>query len=193
MGIFIGYSSRIFNKTGGSQDYANYFTAALGFFNMITVLIGTCLVDSNIYSELGRRLVMIQGCAGMMICMILLGTAVIYNCSAYMQLVIILLFVAFFESSLGPLLFVYLGEIMTDKGISIAMAMNALCSALIGGVYPTLSAALGLAKTFYFFGICCGVFLLFVKLFCIETKGKTFDEIQSLLLRKSAKSLKIDS
>lgn len=110
-----------------------------------------------------------------------------------MQLVIILVFVAFFESSLGPLLFVYLGEIMTDKGMSIAMGMNALCSALIGGVYPTLSGALGLAKTFYFFGSCCGVFLLFVTIFCIETKGRTFNEIQYLLLIKPPKSLKIAS
>ena len=160
---------------------------------MITTLIATSIVDSNIYTEFGRKPVMIQGAIGMTLCMILLGICTRYDLSPYLQLAIILVFIAFFESSLGPLLFIYMGEIMTDKGISIALGVSWIGGSLIGGVYPSFSNAIGMENTFYFFGGCCGVLLVFLIFVCIETKGLTFDEAQRILLNKSKRAVSLDA
>ncbi len=42
-----------------------------------------------------------------------------------------MLFITFFEFSLGPLVWIYLSEIMTEKGLSIGVFVNQILTVLI--------------------------------------------------------------
>ena len=182
---FIFYSTRIFEETGGQSDQAIYFTAALGFFNMITTLSSLFFVD-----KLGRKLMLLQGSVGMCLCQLLLSYFDYIDAASWLKLSIMLVYVAFFESSLGPVLWIYCGEVMTDKGVGLAVAMNWIWAAIIGAVFPVMSSdsGLGVALTFLIFGCFCAFSFFYVLLFAVETKGKTKDSILNELKPKRLNS-----
>ena len=65
--------------------------------------------------------------------------------------IFILLFVVLFEFSLGPIPWLYMAEIMTEKGLSIAILLNWLMTIVMGILTPfVISGAL-----FMVFGVLC--------------------------------------
>ena len=91
-----------------------------------------------------------------------------------------LLFVAFFESSLGPVCWIYAGETTTDKGVGLVVMVNWVLSAIIGIVFLFMSSSsgLGMPLTFFIFGVFCVCSLLFVIFFVVETKGRTWKKVE---------------
>ena len=94
-------------------------------------------------------------------------------------LVFINLYIVIFELSFGPLCWIFQAEIMTDKGLSIAVAVN---------LFFTVAAALLTPILFdnfhgWVFVVCAG-FCLLCALFCLifikETKGLSSREIAQL-------------
>ncbi len=96
----------------------------------------------------------------------------------------------FFEFSLGPLLWVYLSEVMTEKGLSLGVGVNQIVTVLIafftnslisgfgGSRYEDeINQELGTARLF----LTCGGITFICAIFCFlivkETKGLTDKEI----------------
>jgi hypothetical protein len=52
--------------------------------------------------------------------------------------VLILVFVALFEFSLGPIVWIYMSEVMTDKGTSFGTLVNLTLTLIMGIVTPYL-------------------------------------------------------
>jgi SP family xylose:H+ symportor-like MFS transporter len=184
---FIFYSSKIFMETGGDAKQAVYFTTAMGFFNMTATLLSLVFVDSKKYVEFGRKFMLMQGAMGMAICQGLLGLFVMLEWTPYLQLVVMLIFVAFFESSLGPVLWIYSTEILNDKGVSLVVATNWIFCSIIGAVFPVMSSdsGIGIANSFFLFAGCCLFAFLYVMFFVIETKGLTSEEIQDKFMKRN--------
>src|ERR1035437_1453290 len=65
----------------------------------------------------------------------------------------VLLFVVFFEFSLGPIPWIYMSEIMTDKGLTIAVLINWLMTILMAVVTPFVISG----TLFIVFGAFCGI------------------------------------
>lgn len=99
----------------------------------------------------------------------------------------------FFEFSLGPLLWVYLSEIMTEKGLSLGVGVNQIVTVAIafftnslisgfGGSTPhvDINEEQGTARLF----LTCGGITFGCALFCYfivkETKGLTDKEVATL-------------
>ena len=55
-----------------------------------------------------------------------------------LSIVFLVLFIIFFESSLGPLLWIYMSEIMTEKGLSIGCGVNSIVAVNIAFFTPSL-------------------------------------------------------
>ena len=96
-----------------------------------------------------------------------------------LALVFINLYIVIFELSFGPLCWIFQAEIMTDKGLSIAVAVN---------LFFTVAAALLTPILFenfhgWVFVVCAG-FCLLCAVFCLvfikETKGLSSREIAQL-------------
>jgi len=107
-----------------------------------------------------------------------------------------MLFIMFFELSLGPLLWVYLSEVMTEKGLSLGVGVNQIFTVaiaywttdlirLFGGKQDTedLQKEIGSGRLF----LTCGGITVGCALFCLfflkETRGLSEREVATLYSR----------
>jgi hypothetical protein len=67
--------------------------------------------------------------------------------------IFIMLFIVFFEFSLGPIPWLYMAEIMTDKGLSIAILLNWLMTIIMAIATPYIIGG----PLFIVFGALCAV------------------------------------
>lgn len=106
--------------------------------------------------------------------------------NATLVLVAILLYVAAFAISLGPVMWTLLSEIFPGniKGIAISVVgfFNSLVSYSVTQLFPWELTNLGPTWTFALYAILAGLSLLFVMKFVIETKGKSLEEVEELLI-----------
>jgi SP family galactose:H+ symporter-like MFS transporter len=82
-----------------------------------------------------------------------------------------MLFVCAFEFGPGPIVWLYMGEIMNDKGLSIGAAANWTLVLIISLFTPTLMNNLGSWGTFLMFGCTNVLGTIFIVLFMRETRG----------------------
>ena len=110
------------------------------------------------------------------------------NINATLVLIAILLYVASFAISLGPVMWTLMSEIFPSKikGIAISVVgfFNSLVSFSVTQVFPWELSNLGPTVTFALYALLSLCAILFVYKFVIETKGKTLEEVEELLIRK---------
>ncbi|MEI6865437.1 sugar porter family MFS transporter [Flavicella sp.] len=108
---------------------------------------------------------------------------------ATLVLFAILLYVAAFAISLGPVMWTLLSEIFPSniKGIAISFVgfFNSLVSYTVTQFFPWELTNLGPTLTFAIYASMALLSLLFVVKYVIETKGKSLEEIEELLIQKS--------
>lgn len=107
--------------------------------------------------------------------------------NATLVLIAILLYVAAFAISLGPVMWTLLSEIFPGniKGIAISVVgfFNSLVSYTVTQFFPWELTNLGPTMTFAIYAVLAILSLLFVMKFVVETKGKSLEEIEELLIR----------
>ena len=134
----------------------------------------------------GRRTLLLWGQVNMGVCHALIGVFLMLNEDAVMK-VFALLFVAAFEFSSGPIMWLYLAEVMPGAGLSIAAFVNWGVLLLISLATPVMVQDWpGVKWTFWFYAICCFLGLIFVAVFIEETKGKSEEEIKLMFRSKRA-------
>lgn len=108
--------------------------------------------------------------------------------NATLVLIAILLYVASFAISLGPVMWTLFSEVFPAniKGIAISAVgfFNSLISFSVTQVFPWELSNLGPTMTFAIYALLSLLAVFFVKRFVIETKGKTLEEVQEVLVRK---------
>jgi MFS family permease len=108
--------------------------------------------------------------------------------NATLVLIAILLYVASFAISLGPVMWTLISEIFPSKikGIAISVVgfFNSLVSFSVTQVFPWELSNLGPTVTFALYALLSLCAMLFVYKFVIETKGRTLEEVEELLIRK---------
>ena len=107
--------------------------------------------------------------------------------NATLVLIAILLYVASFAISLGPVMWTLISEIFPNKikGIAISVVgfFNSLISFSVTQVFPWELSNLGPTTTFAIYALLSLCAIIFVYKFVIETKGKTLEEVETLLVR----------
>lgn len=102
-------------------------------------------------------------------------------------LIAILLYVAAFAISLGPVMWALLSEIFPGniKGIAISVVgfFNSLVSYTVTQFFPWELTNLGPTITFAIYAAMALISLLFVMKYVVETKGKSLEEIEELLIQ----------
>ena len=108
--------------------------------------------------------------------------------NATLVLIAILLYVASFAISLGPVMWTLISEVFPSKikGIAISAVgfFNSLVSFSVTQVFPWELSNLGPTVTFAIYALLSLCAIFFVYKFVIETKGKTLEEVEELLIRK---------
>lgn len=96
-------------------------------------------------------------------------------------------FVAFFAISLGPVMWILFSELFPNRlrGLAISFAgfVNSSISFLVQLVFPWELANIGNAATFLIYGLFALVGFFFVLFLVPETKGKSLEELEEILVR----------
>jgi MFS family permease len=102
-------------------------------------------------------------------------------------LVGILGFVASFAVSLGPVMWVLFSELIPNKirGLAISFVgfINSAVSFLVQLIFPWELATLGSTGTFLLYGVFALVGLVFILRILPETKGKSLEELEAILVK----------
>jgi len=100
----------------------------------------------------------------------------------------ILGFVASFAISIGPVMWVLFSELFPNRirglAISFVGLINSGISFLVQLVFPWEQMHLGNATTFLIYGVFGGVGLFFVLFLLPETKGKSLEELELILIKE---------
>jgi len=107
--------------------------------------------------------------------------------NAILVLIGLILYVASFAISLGPVMWALLSEIFPNKMrgvmISIVGTWNSVVSFSVATIFPSELEVIGSGYTFLIFAFLGFLTLLFVLKFVPETKGKSLEELETLLVR----------
>ena len=97
-------------------------------------------------------------------------------------------FVACFAISLGPVMWVLFSELFPLKirGVAISFVgfVNSAVSAGVQFVFPWELSTLGSAPTFLIYGVFAVIGVVFIILKLPETKGKSLEELENVLIKK---------
>mgnify|MGYP001034166626 CR=1 FL=1 len=109
------------------------------------------------------------------------------NINPTLILIGILGFVACFAFSLGPVMWVLFSELFPLKirGIAIAFVgfINSIVSFSIQFIFPWELSVIGSATTFLIFGIFAALGLIYIIKYLPETKGKSLEELETILIK----------
>jgi MFS family permease len=164
--------------------------------NLIPVIMNleqtlTCLVTSYLLTKLGRKQILQGGTAVGIASLILIGAGFLLRGGSdhpddtttttvgnVMILIGLVIFMADFGLSLGPVVWLYIPEILEPDLIAFSTGANWGAATLITILFPILKKAFGTpAPLFLFYAAYCLLGFLFSQKYVIETKGKSEKEI----------------
>ena len=178
----IYYAPTIIQSAGiSSASGAILATAGIGVVNVLMTVIAMRLID-----RMGRRPLLLIGIAGMAVTLGALG--VVFHAPsqsgslARLAVISMMLYVASFAISLGPIFWLLISEIYPLKIRSSTEGLAATCNwgsnLLVTLTFLSLVQALGASNTFWIYGLFAVAAWLFSYYFVPETKGRTLEEIE---------------
>ena len=178
----IFYTTTIFIEAGVQMN-PSLATIILGVVQVLSTLLTAAFIDSfgRVFLLTTSFSLMIIGHIGFGVFFLIRDIQVI----SWLPLPSLCLVCIGFSAGLGSVPFILLGEIFSGDAKKViapfAQTMNFVMSFMIGILYPALVSMIGTGLTFFMFAGFCIVGLLFTIFFIPETKGKSLQEIQSLL------------
>jgi SP family xylose:H+ symportor-like MFS transporter len=179
------YAPEIFKSLGSSTDASLLETSILGVVNLIFTLVAIKLVD-----KMGRKPLLYIGSVGMTVSLAVVGFFIYNNTIGNYLLPFLILFMASFSISWGPIVWVLLSEIFPNKIRSLALAISVfiqwIANFVVTQFFPSLvenqwlKAHFNGAFPFYLFSLICLFSLFFVWKKVPETKNKTLEQMDSL-------------
>ncbi len=182
--VVLYYAPEIFKSIGAEGSEALLQSVIVGFINMVFTIIAIKNVD-----RFGRKPLQLIGAAGMAVSMIFLGTTFFLGLNDIFAFVFMLLFVASFAMSWGPVTWVLIAEIFPNsirgRAMSIATATMWVSNFLVSQTFPVLDKNQFLVEKFnhgfayWIYGIIALVAFGFIWKSVPETKGKTLEEMET--------------
>jgi SP family xylose:H+ symportor-like MFS transporter len=179
--VVFNYTSTIFASLGATVNEQLFQTVAIGVVNLVFTIVAMWQVD-----RIGRRPLMLFGFAGLAIWYILLAFLLINHAPSGWVSLVILAAIATYAVSLAPVTWVLIAEIFPNKirGLASSLAIVSLWGAyfLLVFTFPVLAERLGTYGPFWMYAGICLLGLLFIKSKVKESKGKTLEELEDLLV-----------
>ena len=175
--VIFNYAEEIYRGAGYSVSGILFNIVITGAINMAFTFVALGFVD-----RVGRRALMLAGCAGIGVSHTLLGLAYYFGLKGLPVLVLTLCTIGCYAMSLAPVTWVLISEIFPNRvrGLAVSIAVSALWIAcfVLTFTFPVLNAALGASGTFWLYAAICFAGFVFVKRCVPETKGRSLEEIE---------------
>jgi SP family arabinose:H+ symporter-like MFS transporter len=180
----LSYAPMILERSGAGTDASFIQAILVGLVNLVFAVLAISLID-----RLGRRPLLLAGLAGIGGSMLLLAYGfAATSLNPQLILVGILIFVASFAMSLGPVMWVLFSELFPNRvrGIAISFVglINSAVSFLVQLVFPWELARLGNSTTFLIYGMFALAGLPLIMRLLPETKGRSLEELEVELSRR---------
>jgi len=156
-------------------------TAVIGLVNVIMTIVAMWLID-----RVGRRPLLLVGIAGMTVCLGILGAAFRMQAEtstvAWVAVITLMAYVAFFAISLGPIFWLLIAEIypLQIRGLAegTAAGSNWIFNLVVSITFLSLVQAVGPSWTFWLYGVLSIAAFVFSYYMVPETKRRTLEEIE---------------
>ena len=179
--VIMYYAPMIFKAAGFAEDSALLQTTAIGVTNLVFTFVGMALID-----KLGRKTLLMIGGVAMPIFLGLFAYGYMNKIEGYFLVVCALLYVMFFCTTQGIVIWVILSEMFPNQIRARASAIGSFSlwvfCALTSFLFPILKEKYDVGPIFVFYAIATFCSFLFFWKFLVETKGKTLEEIEKLVL-----------
>ncbi len=184
----IYYSDKIFAAAGfaSAQAQTSATTWAVGAVNVVATLIAIAFID-----RLGRRPLLLAGLVGMGVSLATVGFAFLAldrggasHAAGIVTLAALVVFIASFAFSLGPVVWTLINEIfpgrVRGRAVAVATAVNWGAAFLVSEFFLSLVNAVGEPATFGLFAFFCAVGGVWIYRNVPETKGSSLEQIEAL-------------
>jgi len=176
----IYYGPQIFSAAGLAGANALQAQVIIGVVNVLFTAVAIRYAD-----QFGRKPLLIIGLIGMIISLTLIGFCFhLMIKSAMLLLMGLMVFIACFALSVGPITWIIINEIFPNefrvKGVAICTFALWIAVWLVGQFFPWLMENVGTAGVFWCFACFSLLELIFCALSIKETKGKTLEELEDL-------------
>ncbi|MFN1834177.1 sugar porter family MFS transporter [Balneola sp. MJW-20] len=181
------YGADIFEKAlGFGQEDVLAQQILLAGVNVIFTFLAMYTVD-----KWGRKPLIITGSVGMITGFLMLGLTLMYNQVGLISLLGILIFIASFAMSMGPVVWVMLSEMFPNEirsvAMSVAVAVQWACNYIVSQSFPVVVESQvngsafwnGSLPYFIFIGF-IAVIIWFTVKYIPETKGRSLEKIEKI-------------
>jgi len=187
--VFLYFGSEIFEKLGGETiDAALLQQVVVGAVNLLFTVIAIRTVD-----KIGRKPLMLIGSTGMGVALFAMGIAGYSQATGAWLLIFVLVYIAAFALSVGPVTWVILSEIFPTKIRGRAMGIATVClwgaNTVVSQTFPVMDENAFLIEKFhhgfpfFIYGVMCVVLVIFVARVVPETKGLTLEDIERMWIK----------
>ncbi len=180
--VIFNYAGEIFGSAGYSIDETLQNIAWTGSVNLVFTIAAMLVVD-----RLGRRPLLLAGAAALFVVYVFVGWCYHSGVLGFPVLALVLAAIGSYAATLAPVTWVVISEIFPTRirgtAMSVAVSFLWLACFLLTYTFPILNDRLGAAGTFWLYAaVCLGGFFL-VKLRLPETKGRSLEELESVLMK----------
>jgi len=181
--VIFFYAPDIFSKTGAGIESQLLQTVIIGAMNVLFTLLAMWLVE-----RIGRKVLLLISATGMALSYIVIGALFYFDhLSGYLLLIFSLTAVASYSTGLAPVTWVILSEIFPNRIRGQAMAIATFClwigTFTLTLTFPVFLEHLQGTFTFWLYGIICIGGFIFILKTLPETKGKTLEALERMLVK----------
>lgn len=186
------YAQDIFQMAGASVEQSETDAIYIGVAKLGFVIVALLLMD-----RVGRKPLLLVGCVGMAATLLALGLSLklaptpMPSSVGGVATATLVLYMAFFEISLGPVLWLLLSELYPVQVKGIAMSAGSttcwLFTYVVTQTFLPMKNALGISGVFLLFAGVCFFCTFWIWIYLPETKGRTLEEIETLLMEDTKK------
>lgn len=182
---FLYYAPRIFEEAGLGESTALLSSVGIGVTNLIFTLLGVFLID-----KLGRKTLMYFGSIGYIASLSLVAAAFFLGWTGMAVPIFLFIFIAAHAIGQGAVIWVFISEIFPNhlraSGQAFGSSTHWILAAIIPSSIPFLfnHPMIGPGVVFLVFAGMMVLQLIFVAFMMPETKGKTLEELEDIMLKK---------
>lgn len=182
------YGAILWQAVGFSESDALLINILSGSLSIVACGIAIALID-----RIGRKPLLLIGSAGMAVTLGIMAVAfssgslqngqlVLSDGAGTTALISANAYVAFFNFSWGPVMWVMLGEMYPNQirgaGLAVAGFFQWISNFAITLAFPAMLVGIGLAGSYGFYAVCAVLSIFFVYKMVGETRGKELEEMQ---------------
>ncbi|HVF02788.1 MAG TPA: sugar porter family MFS transporter [Rubrobacteraceae bacterium] len=189
----IYYAPTTLKNVGYGDAAAIYANLIIGAINVVMTLIAIRFID-----RVGRKPLLLGGLVGMVISLTVLGLSTLLlsepssptDTVAIITLLCLAGFIISFAATWGPTVWVVLPEVLPLRirgtAMGVAIFLHWIANFVVSQTFPSLLAALGPGIPFLGYAVIGVLAFIFVSAFVTETKGRSLEEIESDLQKRTS-------